>query len=319
MKKFFILSVLIIVGSFLLAACGANTAESGQPVQLKIAAIPVLDTLPMYVAQNEGFFAAENIEVELIPVSSAPKRDELVASGQVDGMVNEIVSTIFFNRDETRIQIVRYARTATPNSPMFRILASSQSEITTVDGLKNIAIGVSQGTVIEYLTDRLLEAEGFSSDEIEVVAVPDIGQRTTLLGSGELDAAMLPDPLASLVMGQGASLVIDDSSHPEFAHSVYTFRAEFIQENPAAVQGFLRAIEKAVEMINTQPEKFNDLLAEQNLVPPPLQGKFPMPQFVAAAVPTEAQWDDVIDWVNENNLNAGTANYADSVTAEFLP
>jgi NitT/TauT family transport system substrate-binding protein len=273
----------------------------------------------MYVAQSEGLFTAHGVEVEFIAASSAPKRDELIKSGQVDGMINEVVSTIFYNREETQIQIVRYARVATPDSPVFRILASGQSGITSVAELKGVAIGVSQGTVIEYLTDRILQAEGFSTEEIQVIAVPDIGQRMTLLGSGELDAAMLPDPLASMVMGQGATLVIDDSSHPEYAYSVYSFRKDFIDQNPGAVRGFLAAVEEAVALINSEPEKYNDLLAEQGLVPPPLQGKFPVPQFVTAGVPTKSQWDDVVTWVNEKGLEAGGATYEDSVNDSFLP
>ena len=70
------------------------------------------------------------------------------------------------------VQIVRYARTATSDSPVFFILAAGQSGITDVEQLKGVEIGVSKGTIIEYLTDRLLQAEGFNNDEINTIAVP---------------------------------------------------------------------------------------------------------------------------------------------------
>jgi NitT/TauT family transport system substrate-binding protein len=307
---------------FLLAfsACSPQTSRGGQaPVPIKIAALPVLDTLPMYVAKQEGLFTNHNLLVEFIPASSAPKRDELISSGQADGMVNEVVSTIFYNRDQTQVQIVRFARTATPDSPIFRILTSANSGITTLEGLKGADIGVSQGTVIEYLTERLLQAEGFTPEEIKTVAVPDIGQRMALLGSGELTAAMLPDPLATLVIQGGANLVVEDSSHPEYSHSVYAFRYAFIQEHPQAVRGFLQAIEEAVAMINADPGKYSDLLTKKELVPAPLAGKFPVPTFVTAGVPSQAQWDDVILWLQSKGLETGSATYQDSITAEYLP
>jgi NitT/TauT family transport system substrate-binding protein len=273
----------------------------------------------MYVAEQEGIFEKHNVILEFIPAGSAPKRDELISSGQADGMVNEVMSTIFYNREETRVQIVRYARTATADSPVFFILASGQSGITSVDQLKSVEIGVSKGTIIEYLTDRILQAEGFSNDEISTIAVPDIGQRMALLGSGELPAAMLPDPLASLVMQQGAVLVIDDSSHPEYSHSTVAFSKSFIDENPEAVRGFLAAWEEAVELINANPEKYGDLMVERELVPPPLVGSFSVPTFVTADVPTQAQWDDAVNWVNEKGFEAGQASYENSITDQFLP
>jgi NitT/TauT family transport system substrate-binding protein len=312
---FLLLAAVLLLG---VAACSTQP-EPAMPTTVRIAALPVLDTLPMYVAEQTGLFEKHNITLEVIPAGSAPKRDELINAGQADGMINEVMSTIFYNRDETRVQIVRYARAATANSPVFFILTSGQSEITSVNQLKGVEIGVSQGTVIEYLTERILQAEGFSADEIKTIAVPDIGQRMALLGSGELDAAMLPDPLASLVRQQGAALVIDDSSHPEYSHSVISFRKAFIDENPGAVRAFLAAWEEAVTLINADPQKYAELMVERELVPPPLVGQFPVPQFVTAGVPTQAQWDDSIAWVAEKGLEAGQATYENSVTDEYLP
>lgn len=313
-------TILLLLLVAALTACASQQDQASlEPVTIKIAALPVLDTLPMYVAESEGLFTKRNLEVEFVPAGSAPKRDELITSGQADGMINEVVSTVFYNREETRVQIVRYARTATPDSPIFRILSSGASEITNLEQLKGVEIGVSQGTVIEYLTDRLLQAEGFSPEEIQVIAVPDIGQRMALLGSGELSAAMLPDPLASLVVQQGANLVVEDSSHPEYSHSVYAFRLEFIQQNPQAVGDFLAAIEEAVALINANPENYSQVLTDQKLVPEPLVGIFSVPQFVTAGVPTQAQWDDVVSWIAEKGLEVGAATYANSINPDFLP
>lgn len=317
-KHRFISLILVATLIFGLFACSAQS-EPAAPTNIRIAALPVLDTLPMYVAEQAGLFEKHNINLEMIPAGSAPKRDELINAGQADGMINEVMSTIFYNRDETRVQVVRYARTATADSPVFFILAAGQSGINSMDQLKGAEIGVSEGTVIEYLTDRILQAEGFTDEEINTIAVPDIGQRMALLGSGELSAAMLPDPLASLVKQQGAVLVIDDSSHPEYSHSTISFRKAFIDENPEAVRAFLAVWEEAVILINADPQKYADLMVERELVPPPLVGKFPVPQFVTAAIPTQAQWDDSIVWVKEKGLEIGQATYQNSITADFLP
>ncbi len=312
--------LLTIIMSILFSACSPQkTGTEDHIFNIKIAVLPILDTLPIYVADEEGLFQKHNINVEFIPAGSAPKRDELINSGQVDGMINEVVSTIFYNRDETQVQIVRYARIATPDSPIFRILTSNKSGITNISQLKGVPIGVSKGTVIEYLTDRILQAEGFTQNEIEVISIPDIGQRMALLASGQVDAAMLPDPLASLVLDQGANLLIEDSSHPEYSHSVYTFRKQFIDQNPEAIKGFLAAIEEAIEKINVNPQQFSDTLIERELVPEPLAEKYEVPSFVTAGIPSLTQWDDVVEWIRSKGLEVGKADYYTSITSEFLP
>ncbi len=311
--KFF--SLTIFVG-LILGACAPSAAE---PVTLKLALLPVLDTLPVHVAAHEGLFDEQGISIEIIPVSSAPERDSIVIAGEADGMLNEVVSTLFYNKNEVQVQIVRTARAATGDAPIFRILASADSGISSVEDLKGVEIGISEGTIIEYLTDRLLETEGFTTEEIATIAVPKIPDRLALLGSGEMKAAMLPDPASSLALGGGATVIIDDTSHPEFGFSVLTFRKETIDAHPEAIESFLAAIEQAVEKINADPSQYADLMAEQGLVPPPLMGSYQVNPFPIASVPSQAQWDDAVDWALAKGLLENNVDYQDSVTAEYLP
>ncbi len=309
--------------SLILGACVPSTQAtqktSGETVTLKMAVLPILDALPMYVAQQEGYFTARNVRVELIPAASAAERDQIIQSGQADGMINEIVSTLFYNRDQVQTQIVRFARIPSSASAVFRILASKQSGITTVDGLRGVEIGISEGTMIEYLTDRLLQAEGLKPDEIKTIAVPKIPDRMALISKGELKAAMLPDPLSSLAMQEGAVLVLDDTSHSEYSHSTYSFRKAVIDSHPEAVRAFLAAIEDAVRTINTDPGRWSSLLSEQNLVPAPLLSAYQVPEFVTAGVPSESQWNDVMDWAKSKGLILKDVSYRDSVNSSLLP
>jgi NitT/TauT family transport system substrate-binding protein len=234
-------------------------------------------------------------------------------------MVNEILSTLFYNRESTEIVIVRYARVATPEYPQFRILASGQSGITHVDDLKGHPIGISEGTIIEYSTDRLLGARGFESGDINTVAVPSIPDRMALLNSGELVAANLPDPLASLAVQGGAVVLLDDASYNEFGHSVISFRKEVVDENPDVIRRFLSAIEKAVEDINEDKERFSGLLAEQNLVPEPLIESYIVPDFPGASVPPVSQWNDVMEWAISKGYLEVELDYEDSIDESYLP
>jgi NitT/TauT family transport system substrate-binding protein len=312
--------VLILIG-LTLNLCGSRlpAAAAAKPVTLKLALIPVIDTLPMFVAQSEGLYAKHGVDTQIIPVASAPERDQLLQAGQADGTLNEMLSVMFFNRNEVRMQAVRYGLMASKGAGHFFILASGPSAIRRVQDLKGVEIGISQGTIIEYLTDRLLTANGLVPADIKYLAVPKIPDRLALLASGRLKAAVLPDPLAALAVQQGARIILDDTASPQYGASVISFRKEFVDRQRQAVKAFLAAIEEAVVRINRTPSKYGSLLAGKKIVPLPLLGSYAIPKFPAGGVPTESEWSDVLAWAKAKGLVNVDLAYKDSVNSAFLP
>lgn len=326
MKNTPLFLLLVLLVTVFTGACTApQTATPPAETQavaaptLKMALLPIIDNLPMYVAQQEGLFDKHGVKVEFISVASAAERDQVIAAGQADGMINEIISTLLYNKENVQVQIVRFARLPTPEFAQYHILVSGKSGITSVEQLKGVEIGVSQGTIIEYVTYRLLEAEGLNTADIKTIAVPKIPDRMALLSSGELKAATLPDPLSYLAVQQGASFLVQDSKHPQYGHSTYAFRMAVIQEQPNAIRAFLAAIEDAVALINADPNRWDNLLKEQKLVPEPLLATYVLPPFPAKGVPGEELWSDVLAWAKEKSLVPGDVSYFASVTSEFLP
>jgi NitT/TauT family transport system substrate-binding protein len=313
--------VFFILFTTFLTACSeqTTTVSPSQTEEMKIAVLPILETLPLYIADQEGYFEEAGLEVEFIPVASGAERDQVISSGQADAMINEVISTMFFNREESRLSIVRYARTATETHPLFRIMASAQSQLTNTEDLDGVDIGISEGTVIEYVTDRLLEKAGIQEQEIEYVAIPKIPDRMALLGSGEIQAAVLPEPLSSLAEQNGAISVLDDTTYPEVSFSTISFRNEYLQNHPNTVKGFLKAVEMAVDDINSEPQRWKPVLVENNLLPEPLIESFEIPPFATAGIPTQTQWEDVLQWALEKGLLDTEVEYQTSVTPEYLP
>ena len=232
--------------------------------------------------------------------------------------MNEILSDIFLNKDKIQMEVVRFAHMASSKTAHFFILASAQSGITTVEGLKGIEIGISKGTIIDYVTDRLLQVNGFKPEEVKTISVPKMSDRMALLASGGLKAGVLPDPLAALSVQQGAVIVLDDSQFPTYGASVISFSKTFIDDHPDVVRNFLEAIEEETKMVNSDPTKYASLLSDKQLVPAPLLGKYVMPKFPGAGITSENEWNDALSWAKENGLLTKDISYADSVNATFL-
>ena len=142
--------IVLILFAALLSACGGAAPTAQEDPTLKIAVLPILDALPMYVAETQGYFKDAGIKVDFVPVASAAERDQVMQAGQADGMINDLISTALYNKDTQKIAIVRFARVASPDQPQYSIVASKDSGITRPEDLKGVDIGISEGTDLPW-------------------------------------------------------------------------------------------------------------------------------------------------------------------------
>ncbi|MBN1919704.1 MAG: ABC transporter substrate-binding protein [Anaerolineae bacterium] len=313
------LLILTLLSGMLALMLSGCTESSSESVTLRVGVLPILDALPLYVAESEGFFAEAGVQVTLIPVASAAERDQLLQAGQLDGVISDLVAVALYNREVPRLLVLRYAMQATATTPQFRILAAGDSALVTPSDLREVPIGLSQGTVIEYVTNRVLQQEGLLPAQIVGLAVPRIPDRLALLEAGQLQAVTLPEPLASLAVQQGARVIVDDTHHPQFSCSVFAFSREFVTAQPQAIRAFLVAIERASTLINADKTRWDEYLISQALVPQPVLGTYTLPDYPSSAIPSREQFEDVVHWLQEKTLLTADVAYADSVDGSFLP
>ena len=319
MKKSLLAGLLIVTLTIAGLPAYLSAQNAGTPVTLKVALLPILDTLPFHVAQAKEYFERSGVNVSAVPVGSGLERDQLMQSGAIDGMLNEMATTANFNRDRIQVRVVLSARKAYRHYPLFRVLAAPGSGLSTPADLKGIPIGISKNTIIEYVTDRLLAASGLTPDQISKKSVPVIPERYQLLLQGQLKAATLPDPLAKSALEAGAVSVIDDSSHPQYSVSVLSFSIAALKTKADAVRQFLKAWNQAVQDINADPESYRSLLLQKIRVPENIQQTYRIPQFPLGEVPGAEQWADVMNWMVSKSLVKAPLPYKESITTQYLP
>ena len=310
---------LVVLAAVLAAIAVSCVPAKPEEPKLKLALIPVLDTIPIFIAEQNGYFAEQGITVETIPVKSPQERDVLVTTGQVDGVLTDLQSVGLLNKDAPKLKAVYTSRRPFPNAPMFRILAGPKTAINAPADLKGVPIGISANTVMEYLTDRMLAGEGLKPEEIAKIEIGQIPVRFEQLMNGNIQAAALPDPLAQGAIAAGAKLIVDDSKYADLSQSVLTFTTDALNAKPGTVKKFLVAWEKAVNELNANPEKYQGVLIEQGRVPKSIQDTYTMPPFPGRGVPSEAEVKDVAAWLKAKGLVSRDIPYTDVVDASFLP
>ncbi len=306
------------------AAGGTAPAPTRAPLTpttsgtMRIGVLPITDVVPFYIALQQGYFKDQGLTVELVSVSSAAERDQLMATQQIDGQLNDLVSTVLFNAQSSKIKIVRKARQAFSNAAEYWILTPKDSAIKSPQDLKGKEIAISQNSVIEYVTQRLLEKEGLTAADIKTTNVPSIPTRLQLLQQNQVAAATLPDPLASLAILQGARIVVDDTKYPEYSMSVISFRADVVDKRADELKKFLAAYDKAINDIRTQPDKFRNTLIEVGRVPDQLKDKYQFPPFPDPGIPSKAQWEDVVKWAMDRKLITAPVTFESSIVGDFI-
>ena len=129
----------------------------------------------------------------------------------------------------------------------------------------------------------------------------------------------MPEPFASLAEQSGAVRVVDDRGLPSVGTSEISFSLNSLKSKPETVKKFLAAIEKATADVNGNPAKWNSLLTDKKLIPAPLIGKYALPKFPTASVPSEAQIKDVLAWMTDKGLIKADVPYNQLVDASYLP
>jgi NitT/TauT family transport system substrate-binding protein len=293
---------------------------TSEPVKVRLVSLPILELVPVFVAQQEGLFKKHGIEFELISVSSGAEKESILAVGEAEGGIGELLSTMLANQDGVRLQLVTGSYLPSEEHPVFSIIAAENSGIESVEDLKGVEIAASEGTPAHYVLDRVLQKSGLSNEDIKYIYVPRIPERLTLLNEGKIQAASLPTHLGLMAVQDGAKIIADDGKYPELMSGGWVFRKEFIDEHPETVNGFLAALEEAVEIVNADPQKYKPIAIDNNLIPKPIAETYIMPTFPLPYLPSVEQFEDVYNWALEKGLiEREDLAYEDMLYPELLP
>ncbi|AFQ44103.1 ABC transporter substrate-binding protein [Desulfosporosinus meridiei] len=317
------LVLMVLSIAFFVFGCGApKKSENHSPISeakvVKIGVLPIEDNLPFYVAEKDKLYTKEGVQVELVSFASAMERDAALQAGQIDGQVADLLAVALLKKIGADVKIASIGLGATPKEGRFAILSSPKSGITDLAGLKGGTLGISQNSIIDYVSDQMLLDKGVQLDSVKKVSIPKMPVRLDMLLSDQINAACLPDPLASLAQAKGAHLLIDDT-YKNISQTVFLFRTESIKANSEGIKAVLRAYGTAGQALTNNPDQYRDLFLEKAQIPQELKDSYQTPTFSKLQLPTEEEVQSVMKWMVEKNLIPQAYNYQELVDPNLLP
>jgi len=183
-------------------------------------------------------------------------------------------------------------------------------------GLKGATLGISQNSIIDYVSDQMLLDKGIILNDVNKMSIPKMPVRVDMLLSDQINAACLPDPLASLAQAKGAHLIIDDT-YRNISQTVFLFRTQSIQENPEGIKAAVRVYGLAGQALSNNPDQYRKLFLEKAQVPAELNDSYQTPSFSKLQLPTEEEINSVMQWMVDKKLIPQAYSYQELVDSSL--
>jgi NitT/TauT family transport system substrate-binding protein len=120
--------------------------------------------------------------------------------------------------------------------------------------------------------------------------------RLQMLLAGQLDLAVLPEPLVTLAQKSGSKVIVTDETL-DIPLTVLCLHDKVKARRPGMVAVFLKAYGVAVFRINSHPEEYRQLMAATCRIPKPLVADYPIPRYPEPWPPEQAAVEAVEQWM----------------------
>ena len=277
----------------LLAACGAESTAKGSAGAgsgpLTVGMIPVAHFAPVYIAQQQGFFAAEGLEIKTQVIQNAASIVPSVINGQLS--FGTASGAPFINGVSKNLPILAVAPTGanpgTPEADTIGILVA-QGGPKNLGELAGQTLSVNaQGSQPHIAAAKILKDAGIDPKSVNIVAMP-MADALAALDQGRIQAAGMAEPFVTIGIEQGARLLSPLYSlafRNTGMESVYFASESFIDSRRDEVDAFNRAIIKANQLANEDRTVLVDVLVSKLELDAALAEKITIPTFATGTSP----------------------------------
>jgi len=207
-----------------------------------------LSNLPLFVAEEAGYFTSEGLDVVAPPFAALSSTAKLLASGEADLGSVAFVQPLIDAYGPNPI-------TAVAGSGLMGIVILAKPGIDSVKKLRGRRVGTFRGDPLEVLLHDKLAEQGMRFDEVEVVYIDTPEQAYEGFARGDLAAVTLAEPHGMHLRAMGAVELSDGTElwGDPFPDTILVSTNRFLRERPDAVRAAIRAMLRAERQIRQDP------------------------------------------------------------------
>lgn len=240
----------------LAGACGLWTGAGAQTLSMGVSDGPV--SLPIYVAQANGYFDREGLSLSTRSCSSGRDCYSLMADGTVQlATAAELIATLnSFNRQD-----LVFIAAISASSSQIKIVARRSAGIASASQVAGKRVGTVQGSSAAYFLARWLSMDNPKALASTVVPL-EPARILPALQRGDIDAAAIWEPVASnaaAALGSDGVLLENPGLYTQ-QFGLLTSRG-LTKTREADLLKLLRALLQAESFIAKQPGKAQQILA----------------------------------------------------------
>lgn len=240
----------------LLASCGSGGRQS---VSLTVGAPSLEQNALLYVAADQGMFAARGLAVTIKDFATGPEAIAAMKSGVVD-----IAETAEFPlvAETLNGQVLRIL-TANDRFENDFIVVRRDRGISRIPDLRGKRIGVTRGAITEFYLARFLTLNGIRRDEVMLVDVPPPAFVSTML-EGKVDAIVAWQPFVSRIIAlQPTALTAWSVQSGQAVYGILVCAQEWLDGHAEVAKRFLAAMVAAEDFTAGRPAEARSIVAKR--------------------------------------------------------
>ena len=254
-------------------------------MKVKVGIIPIVDCLQLFVAEEEGFFKQENLEVETITMAGGAVIAPAVNSGELDIGFSNVLSIIIAHEKGLDFKFITpgSSRDSSKDIVTHQLLMAKNSNLLEPKDLEGKIVAINTLANINELVIRAW-ADKIKVDinKITLVAIP-FPQMESVFETRQVDAAIVNEPFVTLSLLHGVARVLDEKPFDAISQRLmiasWFVKESRIKQSPREIKAFIKAIDKATKFIIDHPEEIAEIVSKNTRLPKELAGQIRLPLF----------------------------------------
>jgi NitT/TauT family transport system substrate-binding protein len=235
------------------------TVHAAELQEIKVGLAALVNTaLPLYLAEDGGFYAAQGLKLSTPDMGGGSKGAQALKTGAIQVMHVGLSGTVDSNAKGDDLRVIASL------SNVIRFVFFSDPKVKNAADLKGGIIGVSSfGSESDSAATLALKQLGLSRSDVTLKEVGGSPQRLAAIKSGAIKAAAVNEPALTLAREQGFNPMVDLlAAHTPWLFTGLTVSKSYLDSHRDELRRFLIATIEGAYLGMTDPVRAKAIITK---------------------------------------------------------